>query len=114
MPRGTHIRTVEPWHTTSAYLDRLAEVPAFRHCTRRQLVVASQLVDEIVVAPGTALPASTREIAIAVEPTRVLVVERRALPALLEVVPDLFAPPATQGTPVPPLRLVPTCSVSSA
>jgi hypothetical protein len=99
---------------SSAYLDRLRVVPAFEQCSQRTLVEIGRLVDEIDAPPGTTLPISDREVAIALEPTRVLVVERRALPALLELVPRLFDPPARSGTRTSDLRLLPTCSLSSA
>ena len=98
----------------SAYLDRLAGLPALRHCTRRQLVRVAQLVDEVVVSSGTPLDVAPGQLTIALEPTRVLVVDRRALPALLDLVPALLDPapvirPRTQG-----LAWLPSWSPSSA
>jgi hypothetical protein len=108
VPYGEHMAP------RSAYLDRLAEIPVFRRCSRRELVLVSQLVDEIVLPVGTTLPSNSRDLAIALAPTRVLVVERRALPALLELVPGLMDAPPRAGTRQPRLRLVPACFLSSA
>lgn len=104
----------DPMARSSPYLDRLAQIPALQHCSRRELVLVSQLVDEIELPVGTTLPATDREVAISLAPTRVLVVERRALPALLELVPALLDPPPRLGTRQPRLRLIPACSPSSA
>lgn len=113
MPRAARLRTVSCMAHKHVYLDRLAEIPALQRCSRRELVLVAQLVDEIVLPVGTTLPASRRDVTIALGPTRVLVVQRRALPALLELVPDLMDAPLG-GTRELRLRLVPSCSLSSA
>ncbi len=112
-PPGT-VRTVSRMASRSTYLDRLATLPALRHCTRRQLVRVSQLVDEVVVDAGAPLPSGAGQVTIALEPTRVLVVERRALPALRELVPDLLAPAPVIRPRSERLPWVPSWSPSSA
>jgi hypothetical protein len=98
----------------SPYLDRLAALPALHRCTHTQLVRVAQLVDEVVVAPGTTLPTDHGTVTIALEPTRVLVVDRRAMPALRELVPDLLDPAPVTRRRDRRLRWVPACSPSSA
>jgi hypothetical protein len=100
--------------SSSTYLDRLASLPALQRCSRRQLVQVAQLVDEVTVDVGDRLPASAGQVTIALEPTRVLVVDRRALPALRELVPDLFAPGPVGRPRYERLPWVPSWSPSSA
>jgi hypothetical protein len=94
---------------TSTYLDRLAEVPAFRHCSRRELVQLSQLVDEVELPAGARLAERGQELVITLAPTRVLVAGRRSIPALLELAPSLGG-----GTAELWVRLTPACSPCSA
>jgi len=98
----------------STYLDRLATLPALRHCTRSRLVRVAQLVEEVTVPAGAPLPSGAGEVTIALEPTRMLVVDRRALPALHELVPDLFAPTRVIRPRSERLPWVPSWSPSNA
>lgn len=82
------------------YLKRLREVPAFRHCTRRQLAHVARLVDDVEVPAGTQLTGHAGELILTLTPARVLVIDRRALPAVLDDAPGL-------GTGSPEVRLFP-------
>ena len=55
------------------YLHRLHDIPAFRSCTRRQLEQVARLV-------------------VTLDPVRALVVDRRAVPAVLHLAPTLGTP----------------------
>jgi hypothetical protein len=93
------------------YLDRLRHIPAFRHCSRRQLEEVARLVD-IVELPAGSVELDGRELVVTLDPVRALVVGRRAVPALLELAPDLVAEPREEvawraGSPGPALRLHP-------
>ena len=98
----------------SPYLERLAEIPALRHCSHRTLARVAQLVDEVVVTPGTPLDVPARQVTITLEPTRMLVVDRRALPALRELVPELLDAAPVVRARDQRLRLIPACFPSSA
>jgi len=100
--------------TRSAYLDRLATLPALQHCSRRDLLAVARLVDEVTVPAGAPLPSDAGQVTIALEPTRLLIVDRRALPALRELVPDLLAPAPVVRPRDQRLALVPSWSPSSA
>jgi hypothetical protein len=97
----------------SAFLDRLAALPALRHCSTRRLVQVARLVDEIAVGPGTALSTAPGQVVLALDPTRVLVVDRRAVPALRELAPDLLGPVPVHRPRHERLPLVPSWSPSS-
>ena len=105
------VRTVDAM-THSGYLDRLRSVPAFRQCTRRQLREVARLVDVVEFPAGT-VELEGRELVVTVDPVRALVVGRRALPAVLEMAPDLVtaseekASPAAAGSSAAALRLHP-------
>jgi hypothetical protein len=110
MWRNLDVRTVDRM-TRNAYLDRLHTVPAFRHCTRRQLHDVARLVDVVELPAGT-VELDGRELVVTVDPVRALVVGRRALPALLELAPGLVDGPVEDtaeeaGSPGPALRLHP-------
>jgi hypothetical protein len=92
-------------------LDRLRSVPAFRHCTHRQLEQVARLVDVVELPAGT-VELDGRELLVTLDPVRALVVGRRAVPALLELAPDLATEPREEvewraGSPGPALRLHP-------
>ena len=93
------------------YLDRLRHIPAFRHCSRRQLEEVARLVD-IVELPAGTVELDGRELVVTLDPVRALVIGRRAVPALLELAPDLVAERREEvarqaGSPGPALRLHP-------
>jgi hypothetical protein len=95
----------------NGYLNRLRAVPAFRHCTRRQLELLARLVD-VVELPAGIVERDRRELVVALDPVRALVVARQALPLLLEIAPDLATEPAAEptwraGRATPGLRLHP-------
>jgi hypothetical protein len=75
--------------TRNRYLRRLREVPAFRHCTRQQLQRVARLVDDVEVPAGTQLAGDAGELILTLAPTRMLVVDRRALPTVLDEAPGL-------------------------
>ena len=72
-----------------SYLALLRAVPAFRDCPTRSLLRLSTLVDMVELPAGTLVGATDRELVVTVGPTSVLVVERRALDAVLDLAPDL-------------------------
>jgi hypothetical protein len=103
-------RTVDTM-TRNRYLDRLRTVPAFRHCTHRQLEQVARLVD-IVELPAGTVELDGRDLVVTIDPVRALVVGRRALPMLLEMAPDLVTEPREEmacraGSSGPGLRLHP-------
>jgi hypothetical protein len=79
----------------NGYLDRLRAVPAFQSCTRRQLEDIARLVD-VVELPAGIVELDGRELVVTLDPVRALVVGRRALPALLEIAPDLVTKPPVE------------------
>jgi hypothetical protein len=104
------VRTFEAM-ARNGYLDRLRSVPAFRHCTRRQLEQVARLVDVVELPAGT-VELDRRELVVTLDPVRALVVGRQAIPVLLELAPELAvgsrpetAPRA--GSAAPALRLFP-------
>jgi hypothetical protein len=72
----------------SAYLDRIREIPMFRECSKRELTEIARLVDRVELPAGTALASNNREILLTTAPTEVLVIDRRVLAAVLELVDD--------------------------
>lgn len=72
----------------SQYLDRIREIPMFGHCSTRELTEIARLIDRIELPAGTALASNTRELLLTTAPTEVLVIDRRALAAVLELVAD--------------------------
>jgi hypothetical protein len=108
---GWRFRTVRVM-TRNRYLDRLRHIPAFRHCTRRQLEDVARLVDVVELPAGT-VELDGRELVVTLDPVRALVVGRRALPVLLELAPDLATEPQEEkeawraGSTRPALRLHP-------
>ena len=95
----------------NGYLDRLRSVPAFKRCTRRQLEEVARLVDVVELPAGT-VELDGRELVVTLDPVRALVVGRRAVPALLELAPDLGTGPSEEvawraGSAGPALRLHP-------
>jgi hypothetical protein len=95
----------------NGYLDRLRAVPAFRHCTHRQLEQVARLVDVVELPAGT-VELDRRELVVTLDPVRALVVDRRALPVLLDLAPDLASEPREEvarraGSTTPALRLHP-------
>ncbi len=112
MMGATRARTVEHM-AHNGYLDRLRHIPAFRHCTHRQLEQIARLVDVVELPAGT-VELDRRELVVTLDPVRALVVRRQALPFLLEIAPDLASTPAPDtawragaGRAAPPLRLHP-------
>jgi hypothetical protein len=102
------LHTVEAM-TRNRYLDRLRHIPAFRHCSRRQLEEVARLVDVVELPAGT-VELDGRELVVTLDPVRALVVGRRAIPPLLELAPDLATGPPDEvawraGSPGPALRL---------
>ena len=106
-----------PWIRTvsgmahNGYLDRLRSVPAFRHCTQRQLELVARLVDVVELPAGT-VELDRRELVVTLDRVRALVVGRQALPVLLEIAPDLATTPPVEtewraGRATPALRLHP-------
>ena len=87
MPRVHDLRTFDRMRR-NGYLERLRTIPAFRHCSRNQLEQIARLVDEVELPTGT-VELDGRELVVTLDPVRALVVGRRALPALLEMAPDL-------------------------
>jgi len=95
----------------NGYLEQLRHIPAFRHCTHRQLKEVARLVDVVELCPGT-VELDDRELVVTLDPVRALVVGRRALPVLLDIAPDLATDPTPEvawraGSTTPALRLHP-------
>jgi hypothetical protein len=88
MWRKLDVRTVDRM-TRNAYLDRLRSLPAFRQCTRRQLEHVARLVDDVELPAGTQLTGDAGELVLTLSPVRALVIDRRALPAVLDDAPAL-------------------------
>jgi hypothetical protein len=110
MPHVHDFRTVDRMRR-NGYVDRLRSIPAFRHCTRAQLEQVGRLVDVVELPAGT-VELDGRELVVTLDPVRALVVGRRAVPALLELAPDLVAGSREEvawqaGSPGPALRLHP-------
>jgi hypothetical protein len=106
----TRFRTVLAM-ARNGYLERLRHVPAFRHCTHRQLEEVARLVDVVELAAGT-VELDRRELVVTLDRVRALVVGRQALPVLLELAPDLVTQPREEvawraGSTTPALRLHP-------
>jgi len=95
MWRNLDVRTVDGM-TRNGYLDRLHTVQAFRHCTRRQLHEVARLVDVVELPAGT-VELDRRQLVVTLDPVRALVVDRRAVPAVLDLAPTL----GTRGSEVP-------------
>lgn len=92
MMRAHHLRTVLVM-AHNGYLERLRRIPAFRHCTRRQLEQVVRLVDDVQLPPGTQLRGESGELIVTLVPTRALVVDRRARSSVLDVAPALAPRP---------------------
>jgi hypothetical protein len=110
MLHGHDIRTVDRMRR-NGYVGRLRTIPALRNCTRSQLEEVARLVDVVELPAGT-VELDGRELVVTLDPVRALVVGRRAMPALLELAPDLFTEPTEEvawraGSPGPALRLHP-------
>jgi hypothetical protein len=75
---------------TSPHLRQLRAVPAFGDCSAATLACIAALVDTIEVPAGTLLDAHPRELRFTMEPTKVLVVDRRALSTVLQLAPPLM------------------------
>jgi hypothetical protein len=110
MPRGHDLRTVDGMRR-NGYVERLGTIPAFRHCSKSQLEQVARLVDVVELPAGT-VELDGRELVVTLDPVRALVVGRRAVPALLELAPDLVTEPPEEvawraGSPGPALRLHP-------
>jgi hypothetical protein len=80
----------------NGYLHRLHDIPAFRGCTRRQLQEVARLVDVVELPAGT-VELDRRQLVVTLDPVRALVVDRRAVPAVLDLAPTL----GTAGSEVP-------------
>ena len=61
----------------------------FRTCPRSALAQIASLVDTLELPPGTMLGASSREMIVTLAPMHVVVIERRALHAVIDLAPDL-------------------------
>jgi hypothetical protein len=72
----------------NGYLHRLHDIPAFRDCTRRQLQEVARLVDVVELPAGT-VELDGRQLVVTLDPVRALVVNRRAVPAVLDLAPSL-------------------------
>ena len=110
MPPVHDLRTVDPMRR-NGYLERLRTIPAFRHCSKGQLEQVARLVDVVELPAGT-VELDGRELVVTLDPVRALVVGRRAVPALLELAPDLATEPREEvawraGSAGPALRLHP-------
>jgi hypothetical protein len=110
MKSAIQVRTVAHM-ARNGYLERLRHVPAFRHCTRRQLEEVARLVDVVELPAGT-VELDRRELVVTLDPVRALVVGRQALPVLLELAPQLVTEPQEEvawraGSTTPALRLHP-------
>jgi hypothetical protein len=110
MKSAPYLRTVLGM-TRNGYLERLRALPALHDCTRRQLEEVARLVDVVELPAGT-VELDGRELVVTLDPVRALVVGRRAIPALLELAPDLATGPPEEvawraGSPGPALRLHP-------
>jgi hypothetical protein len=95
----------------NGYVERLRTIPAFHHCSRTQLEQVARLVDVVELPAGT-VELHGRELVVTLDPVRALVVGRRAVPALLELAPDLATETRNEvawraGSPGPALRLHP-------
>jgi hypothetical protein len=73
----------------NGYLQRLRELPAFRHCTHRQLERVARLIDDVELPAGTQVRGNAGELIVTLTPARALVIDRRALPAVLDDAPGL-------------------------
>ena len=96
MWNGHDLRTVAPMKR-NGYLDRLRSVPALKRCTRAQLEQVARLVDDVELPAGTQLRGVSGELVVTLVPTRALVVDRRALPAVLDAAPAI----GTRATELP-------------
>jgi hypothetical protein len=110
MPAVHDLRTVDRMRRTG-YLERLRTIPAFRHCSKGQLEQVARLVDVVELPAGT-VELDGRELVVTLDPVRALVVGRRAVPALLELAPELATEPREEvawraGSAGPALRLHP-------
>ena len=94
MPGGHDLRTVDRMRR-NGYVERLRTIPAFRHCSKSQLEQVARLVDVVELPAGT-VELDGRELVVTLDPVRALVVGRRAVPALLELAPDLAPGPPEQ------------------
>jgi len=77
----------------NGYLHRLHDIPAFRDCTRRQLQEVARLVDVVELPAGT-VELDRRQLVVTLDSVRALVVDRRAVLAVLELAPSLGTPSA--------------------
>ena len=94
MSRVHDPRTVDRMRR-NGYVERLQTIPAFRHCSKNQLEQVARLVDVVELPAGT-VELDGRELVVTLDPVRALVVGRRAVPALLELAPDLAPGPPEQ------------------
>lgn len=74
----------------TSYVALLRTVPAFRSCPRTVLEQIASLVDTVELPLGTIVSANHRELLVTLGPTQVVVIERRALDAVIERAPDLL------------------------
>jgi len=76
----------------SEYLDGLRRVPQFRHLTDRDLREIGRLAESVDLPPGATIRATgTQDAALTYASARVLIIDRRALPRVLELAPDLIS-----------------------
>ncbi len=110
MKSASHVLTVTHM-ARNGYLERLRHIPAFRHCTHRQLEEVARLIDVVELPAGT-VELDHRELVVTLDSVRAIVLGRRALPVLLEIAPELAADPREEvawraGSTAPALRLHP-------
>jgi hypothetical protein len=75
--------------TTTAYVTLLRKVPAFRSCSKAALSRLAALVDIVELPAGIVLTGDRREVRITMEPTKMAIVDRRALTTVLHLAPEL-------------------------
>jgi hypothetical protein len=77
----------------SKYLDHLRTLPALRRCSRHELRLIASIVDEVDLPSGRPVGPNGREVLVTMSSTRVLVIDRRALPMVATLAPELFTSP---------------------
>ena len=95
----------------NGYLERLRHDPGLPALHTPSAEEVARLVDVVELPAGT-VELDGRELVVTLDPVRALVVGRRALPALLELAPDLVAERRQEvawraGSTGPALRLHP-------
>jgi hypothetical protein len=60
------------------HLDRLRDLPQFRHLTRDQLVEVGRLAETVELDAGAEVIMRVDDVVLAAAPTRLLIIDRRA------------------------------------